>query len=211
MLNAKPKEPPEMPERKPGEPKPGEAPKGPQPKRPMPIAKPHPKPAPMPAIVKQHFIEKPGYVNYYFNQLNRDRVWKALVAGGDFAAVQGPWTLAGVTGMAEEVKFELSDKLASIKLPSRRIEDRARWRAGRTARSARQRRIAGCRLACGGDCWSLGPEKFGEVTYLGHRAARKVATRLIDVLVATYRDVECHFLFDPADGQLAAMEMTPRG
>ena len=45
------------------------------------------KPAPLPEIVKKHFVAKPGYVNYYFNQLNRDRVWKALVARGDFRAL----------------------------------------------------------------------------------------------------------------------------
>ena len=32
---------------------------------------------------------------------------------------------------------------------------------------------------------------------------------LVDVLAATYRDVECRFYCDPVDGQLVAMEMFP--
>jgi len=35
------------------------------------------------------------------------------------------------------------------------------------------------------------------------------AEGLADVLAGTYRDVECRFYFDPADGQLALLEMFP--
>jgi hypothetical protein len=56
---------------------------------------------------------------------------------------------------------------------------------------------------------ALGPEKFGDVYYLG---TEPLAGRegLFDVLVATHDDVECRFLFDPKDGTLAALEMYPQ-
>lgn len=53
-----------------------------------------------------------------------------------------------------------------------------------------------------------GPEKFGDLYYLG--TAPVVGRQgLMDVLVAAHGDIECRFYVDPADGQLAAMEMIP--
>ena len=39
-----------------------------------------------------------GHANYYFNELNRDRVWNALVKHGDFKAAGGNWELSGNLG-----------------------------------------------------------------------------------------------------------------
>ena len=170
----------------------------------------HAKPAPMPEIVKQHFVEKPGYVNYYFNQLNRDRVWKALVARGDYASLAGRvddrrrgcrW--------ARRSSFELSDTQASIKLPSGELKIELTGDAGRAARSARQRRPAGGaghvaavsrRRArkSSARCTIWGTAPLGGPRRAGRRAGRQ-----------PIGDVECRFLFDPADGQLVAMEMIP--
>ncbi len=183
------------PKQEPGEPKPA------------PKLHPHAKPEPLPEIVKQHFIAKPGYVNYYFNQLNRDRVWKALVARGDYAAPGEPWTLTGQTGANDDFRLEVSDRAASIRLPSgeQRIE-----LAGELAGHLEPPGSGGLLLAL--SLWRqflvLGVERFGEVSYWG-TAPLEGHARLLDVLVATHADVECRFLFDPADGQLAVMEMTP--
>jgi serine protease Do len=187
-------------------PKPGEPPKG-RPQR-KPRVNPHAKPEPLSEVVKQHFIEKPGYVNYYFNHLNRDRVWKALVARGDYSALQGAWTITGIAGAAnDEVSFGISDEQASIKLPSgeARIELEGELASrldppgsgGLLAALAMWRRFL-----------VLGPEKFGEVSYWG-TAPLEGRPRLADVLSGTFRDLECRFLFDSSDGQLVALEMTP--
>jgi serine protease Do len=188
------------------EPKPGDPPKD-APKKTPPRRQAHAKPEPMPEIVKQHFLEKTGYVNYYFNQLERDRVWKALVARGDYAALAGAWTLSGETATGEEIRFEISDALASIKLPSGELivelegDLAARLdppgSGGLLVSLAMWRRFL---LA--------GPAGFGEVTYWG-TAPVEGRERLADVLVGTYRDLECRFLCDSVDGQLVAMEMLP--
>ncbi len=187
-------------------PDPGEDPKpdGP-PKRPSPHG-PH-KPAPMPEIVKQHFAVKPGYVNFYFNGVERDRVWAAAIARGDYADLTGPWTLTGETGLAEEFRLEFSDREAAIKLPAGEL------RVELTGGLSNHLEPPGS----GGLLVSLamwrrllveGPEKFGHVYYLG-TAPVSGREGLCDVLVATYDDVECQFMFDPADGNLVAMEMYP--
>jgi serine protease Do len=190
----------------PKKPRRGEQPKD-QPQR-KPRINPHAKPEPLSEVVKQHFIEKPGYVNYYFNQLNRDRVWKALVARGDYSALHGAWTISGIAGAAgEEMSFGISDEQASIKLPSgeARIELQGEL-AGRLDPPGSGGLLAA--LAMWRRFLVLGPEKFGEVSYWG-TAPLDGRPRLVDVLEGTYRDLECRFLFDSADGQLVALEMSP--
>ena len=51
-----------------------------------------------------------------------------------------------------------------------------------------------------------GVEQFGNVSYWG-TAPLEGHEGLCDVLSGVYRDVECRFYFDPADGQLAALEL----
>jgi S1-C subfamily serine protease len=180
-----------------------------QPKLPIPKpqARPHAKPAPMPAIVKQHYVEKPGYVNYYFNQLERDRVWKALVARGDYSALKDAWTIQGETGMGEDLKLEISDTHASIKLPSGelRIELEGSLAARLEPPASGGMLVA---LAMWRRFLVTGPEQFGEVYYLG-TAPLEGRDKLYDVLIANHGDVECQMAFDPENGQLAALEMTP--
>ena len=53
-----------------------------------------------------------------------------------------------------------------------------------------------------------GIEHFGQVEYLG-TAPLPGYDGLADVLVGTYKGVECWFYFDPARGDLLALEMYP--
>ncbi len=189
----------------PPKPKGGEPPKrGSKPKM---KAHAHAKPEPMPEIVKQHFVDKPGYVNYYFNELNRDRVWKALVARGDYSAWQGAWTLTGQNSTAEEFKLEFSDKQASIKLPSGEL---AIELGGELANHLEPPGSGGLLVALA--IWRRllvqGPANFGDVYYLG-TAPLEGREKLVDVLVGGHGDVECNFQFDPDSGHLVAMELIP--
>ncbi len=190
--------------------KPGDGPDGrPRgPKKPgIPRLKAPAKPAPLPAIVKEHYIERPGYVNYYFNQLNRDRVWKAFVARGDYSALSGAWTLAGRSGIADDVRFELSDKQAAIRLPSGQLGVEIEGQLG-----ARLDPPASGGMLVALAMWRrfliTGPENFGEVYYLG-TAPLEGHEKLFDVLAAAHADIECRLMFDPDTGQLAALEMYP--
>ena len=79
------------------EPKPDEPrPDGQQP-RPMPRCRgrsPH-KEVEMPPEMQKLIKPRTGFANYYFNELNRDRVWSAFTAKGDFASAGGTWKLTG--------------------------------------------------------------------------------------------------------------------
>jgi S1-C subfamily serine protease len=187
-------------------PKPGEPPKKDEPPRPS--RRPRQRPAPMPEVVKKQFVAKEGYVNYYFNTLERDRVWKALVARGDYAGAGKSWTISGQTGAAEAFTLVVADDEASIQLPAGQLQIEL---AGGLANRLEPPGSGGLLVALA--LWRrfliAGPEKFPDAYYLG-TAPLAGHERLVDVLVAAHDDVECHFMFDPAAGHLVAVEMYPQ-
>jgi hypothetical protein len=61
-----------------------------RPQRPDPLAQ---KAKTSPAM--KLFKEKKGFANFYFNELERDRVLAGFKTGGDFAPLQGPWAVTG--------------------------------------------------------------------------------------------------------------------
>ena len=71
-----------------------------------------------PSCVK-HFEEKRGYANYFFNKLNRDRVWKAWTARCDLVGQQGPWSISGRLPDGTPLRIVLNPADALLKLPTR--------------------------------------------------------------------------------------------
>jgi S1-C subfamily serine protease len=51
---------------------------------------------PIPPVVLKHYEARAGFVNYYFNKQERDRVWQNFVARGDYTGLKGAWTITGV-------------------------------------------------------------------------------------------------------------------
>ena len=182
-----------------GEPRPDKPPQPPKPARERPKK-------PMPEIVKQHFVAKDGYVNFYFNQLNQDRVWKGLVSHGDYAALSGGWRLRGEMASGGEVQLDLSSAAAAIRLPAGQVNITL---SGDLSETSDPPGSGGLLVALG--LWRkmlvLGPSKFSSVYYVG---TAPLAGRggLYDVLLANDGGVDCRFMFG-SDGQLAALEMLP--
>ena len=164
----------------------------------------HPK-VPMPEIVKEHFQEKRGYANYHYNRLNRDRVWKSLVATADFGSGASPWTLAGPLESGGRYRFEIGENEVSLKLPSAESKWTATDEISQSSAPAGSGGLFAAlylwrRLAV------VGPERFGEVYYLG-TAPLVGQTELADVLVGLHGPVKCYFYFDVKSGLLLAVEM----
>jgi S1-C subfamily serine protease len=192
----------------PGKPGGGKKPPKPAPRpAPRPTRQVAPPPEPLPEIVKKHFQEKPGYANYYFNKLNQDRVWKAWNAKADLVGRGGAWSIEGDFDGRSKIRFELSDAGVALKGSHGSIA----WEAGTTL---------GAPLLPAGSGGLLpalflwrrlaleGTEHFGQVEYLG-TAPLPGCDALADVLTGTYKGVECWFYFDPAHGDLLALEMYP--
>jgi len=199
-----------QPGRKPGEEKEkdGEPKKNPVPK----IEMGHPAPPPMPESVKKVFTARPGYVNYFFNQQNQDRIWKALGARGDFATLIGSWRLEGELAAGGDLELNLSDQQSSIKLPGGELKLDLN---GDLTASLDPPGSGGLLAAL--SLWrrmlTLGPSKFGQVYYLGAAPLYLTTTTktegLVDVLVGIHGSAECRVMTDSATGLISALEMYP--
>ncbi len=198
-------QPPDKPGDKPAE-KQGDKPRMPRP--PRAIAR-RPGAAPMPPVVKEHFQTRRGYANYYFNKLYRDQTWQRFVARGDFTGAKGDWTLRGECGAGlagqGDAELRVSSALCSIALPGGRLQhEMTDDLTGAVDPPGSGGLLAALHL------WRrmlvLGPEKFGDVYYLG-TVPLVGHDGLTETLVATYGGVECRFMFDPALGHLLAMEV----
>lgn len=204
------------PEAKP-QPKPGPKPAPKDGERPVPEPKPLPKPKPgeagphAPAKVPEHAAKlikaKKGYANYYFNELNRDRVWNAFTAQSDFSGLTGNWRLTGTADDGSKVELNLGEAQTTGQFG----DVQATVDAGKDLSEQLGPPGSGGLLAAL-HVWrrllALGPQQFGEVYYLG---TVPVVDRqgLFDVLIGTHNVVEARFYFDPASGRLAVLELYP--
>jgi len=196
-------------QRAPDVPDPRPEPKQPRPGQPMP-GDPHGKTSGdqrrMPPEVAAQFEARRGYANYYFNRLNRDRVWNAFLAHGDFQPVPTDWKLEGESAMSR-VEVHLGETEVFARLPD------GPARLDLTADLSVQLVPGGnAHLLMALHLWkrllALGPERYGEVYYLGE-APLPGREGLFDVLVATHDVFESRFYFDPVSGRMVAMEMSP--
>jgi serine protease Do len=203
-------QPPEKADRK-AERKPAKEPGQELPKiRPQPSRGPHPGRAdqePPPKHVAPWIAKRPGYANYHFNELNRDRVWNALRAHGDFSGLAGAWRLAGADAAGNRIEVELGGDKVTGRFGTRTVTvDLARDLDSQLVPDGSGGLLVALHL------WQrllrLGPKQFGDVVYLG-TAPVPDRPGLADVLVATHNVVEARFLFDPPTGRLIGMEMFP--
>ncbi|HEX3999584.1 MAG TPA: trypsin-like peptidase domain-containing protein [Pirellulales bacterium] len=215
---------PQMPRLQPSKPK-GDEPKGPEPKKkgskqgpkgqpdepsplPEPIAKLFHMVKPLPEDVKKRYVPRHGFANYFYNKLNRDRVWKADLSRGDFSTLNGPWSFSGDLAAGGAFSAKLLDKEVSMALPLGDTKLEITDSLGDVLNPP-----GSGGLLAAMHLWRKfqigGPSHFGEVTYLGTMPLEG-RERWVDVLFATTGGVDCQFMFDATDGTLLAMEMYPQ-
>lgn len=166
------------------------------------IAAAHAQEAEIPEVVSAVYEAKHGYANYHFNQLHQQRLWEALKKQSPEAS--GTWTIQGPTdndGPVLNITLGQTVSLATdggqpVKLDATALYD--------GIDAAQLPGFAACLQA-----WqrmaSLGPERYGEVYYLGTMPLRGEYP-LRDVLVGTSGELETWFYFDPTSGRLEAIE-----
>ena len=196
-----PKEPPRKPDEKPDDkPAPDQPEKHPQ------GANPHAKEKPLPDVVKKVFEARHGYANYHFNKVNRDRVWNALVARGDFATVGGPWTLKGDVLTGGEAMFEIADKSVGLSLPGGQLKLDVK---DSLTEAVEPRGSGGMMAAL--YLWRRllvrGPSQFGELSYLGLLPLPGDTRGPVDVLHGIFGGVETLFYVDTEAGALLRVVM----
>jgi serine protease Do len=156
------------------------------------------------------FTERHGYANYYFNKIERDRVWKQNNQLGEFTGLNGNWFITGK--LDDDVPFEitLGERVAGGRI--NRVLQEVDFDLELQTQLA-PRKSGGLLLAL--HQWRRflieGPERFGNVYFLGTAPlyGSVELDGLADVLVGTYDVLESRFYFDPTDGKLIAMELYP--
>jgi S1-C subfamily serine protease len=196
-----------------GEPKPDQPgdpqdkPRVPRPRIPTPHRPPNSVKQAPPEHVAKLIKKRMGYANYYFNELNRDRVWSAFTNHGNPATVAGQWKLSGQVAGGGPFEISLGADTADLFLPGQR----ARINVSEDLDAQLLPAGSGGMLPAL-HVWqhmlSVGPQQFGDVYYLGTCPVID-HPELCDVLVGTYNVVEARFFFDPTTGHLVRVEMYP--
>lgn len=191
---------------KPEEPKPSDEPGDPNP-RPMPAGPQAQQPAPIPEVAAKLIKKRNGFANYYFNELNRDRVWNAAKKHGDFTTLPATWVIeAELEGVGPcEIKFLEKEIVASFPSGAAKVDLTKDLDEQLAPPQSGGLLIA---LYLWKQLLTQGPEKFGATTYLG---TLPVAGRndFCDALDTTYQVVEGRFLFAPDTGRMIAVEAYP--
>lgn len=163
------------------------------------------KPAKLPPDVKKYFEPRFGYANYWFNRFHQQRIWDAYLARGDFAQAGWDLTIRAQDSAGQDVEIRLAEEDGSIAMPI----GVSQAQFGSSLVDALSPPRSGGLLAAL-HLWQrltlVGPQKFGEVFYLGTLPWPN-EQQLPDCLVGIYGGVETRFYFDPADGDLVGIEM----
>ena len=192
---------------------PNHQPNGPAPRKdrprpgiPVPVSE-RPQQAAMPEHISRIFEQKRGYANFYFNRLQRNRIWAAFAGQSDLAELNGTWKLNGELADGSSIQITLSPDAARLKHQDDTLQlDLAQKLHDQLDPVG----SGGLLLAL--HQWhrmlSNGPVQFGEVYYLG-TAPLPDRDELSDVLVGTRDVVESRWYFDPQTGNLLLLETFP--
>ncbi|MFM7138671.1 MAG: trypsin-like peptidase domain-containing protein [Planctomycetota bacterium] len=157
----------------------------------------------LPDAIRGLYEDRPGFANYHFNLVERDRVAKALATGGG-AGRRGEWVLTGTLAAGGEFRIELSDSVATIDLPTGTstldvtgeldASPEPPGSGGMLAALVLWRRLA-----------TEGPAAVGRTIYRGTaprnpRAIDPSGGDLVDVLETAVAGVEARFAVDPEGG-----------
>ena len=164
----------------------------------------------LPDHVKQVFESRSGFANYHFNRENRERIYGAFSSRSDLRNRTGEWKVIAELETGGAFEFSLLDEGGTLKHPQgeeavdlSKDLDTQLGPAGSggllVAASLWRRLLSG------------GPEKYGEVYYLGTAPSGlgEPLTNLVDVLVGTHDVTETHFMFDAQSGKLIGLEVFP--
>lgn len=204
-------------EEKPADGQPGEKPVAPKDEKSK-DAKEDSNRAPLPGepdkkLVKSMLAERPGFANYYFNELNRDAIWARAQALGDLAKVDRRWVLTGkLAGEDTPVRIQLDSAGATILLGSRTVELSF---AEAMSDAISKRREGGLLVAL--RAWQqllqVGPKQIGETIYLGTAPVYMATSTalaeqpLMDVLQSAWYDTMVRFSFPQDSGEIRCIEV----
>lgn len=163
-------------------------------------------PPPPPEHLKKFYVEKTGYANYYFNEIEQQRVLKALAGWGRFDGAKGTWKITGKIGADQKYEAKLGDQLAGLVIPElpgkpaeayiQKFADLADIQDEPPGTGGLLTALSHLRLLL-----LNGPKVFTEFYYLGSEPFDGKG-ELVDVLVATLAGAESHWYVSRESGAL---------
>jgi S1-C subfamily serine protease len=160
-------------------------------------------PPPPPTEYAHLHVEKPGYINWYFNEQHRARVLTGLRHLGDFSSVRGNWELTGHFSDGRAANFKLNDKavaaviadVPAVQLADQPFADLPPGTGGLLAALYQFRRLL------------TDPEAyFTEFYYLGSEPLDGNAGQRVDVLITTRGTVTSRWYFSRQTGRLVGWD-----
>lgn len=164
-------------------------------------------------LAASHIKIRSGFTNYYFNELNRDRVWQAAQKQGNFSELQPRWILRGkLAGETTPVSVEIDAEQGLMQVGSRKLKIPFE---GIMSETISQHRETGMLVAL--RAWQhilqIGPQKVGDTFYLGTAPVYLTSNTDLaaqprwDVLQSAWYDSMARFLFSTDSGMLEGIEV----
>jgi S1-C subfamily serine protease len=183
----------------------GQRPSPRQPGQPRPGRAAAHKPVEVPPEIQKLIKARSGFANYYFNELNRDRVWSAFTAKGDLTSAAGAWKLTGEMPGLGKVEVTLADDASSATFPQGAVKLNASQDLDQQLGPPGTGGLLAA-LHLWRQLLVAGPQKFGDVYYYGTAPSEAIGGQA-DVLIGTRNVAELRLTFDPKSGNLAEVEM----
>lgn len=171
-------------------------------KRPQPLGA-HSTPASPPAKYSHMYVSRPGFANYYFNDLEQDRVLAGLRRLGDFTLADGAWIFTGVASSDQRAQFTLAEAAAGLELGNvaffqplgdNDLLDEPPGTGGLLAALSQFRLLL-----------LRGENAFTEFYYLGSEPLDGTQQQ-VDVLVTVLAGAESRWYFDRHDGDIVGFD-----
>ena len=163
-----------------------------------------PDPAKTSPELAKYYQKKPGFLNYYFNELERDRALRGLPELGDFSGVKGRWIVTGKTETGEDFRIVFASTGMGMLLGENAYLqplgedvvtiDEPPGSGGLLAGLNHLRRLL-----------TLGPSGFSEFFYVGSTPLDGVGER-VDIVEAELNAERSLWYFHKSTGELAGFD-----
>ncbi|MCR9292683.1 MAG: trypsin-like peptidase domain-containing protein [bacterium] len=163
-------------------------------------------------LVQSRLERRPGFANYYYNQMNQQRLWQSLQGQGDFATTAENWEFQGnLAGEKTPFLLRLDDRSGILRIGSRELSVDFQESVSDVV-AARDQRGLLVALRAAQQLLKTGPFQIGDSVYLGtapvYMGNSQILAEqpLMDVLQSLWYDATVRFSFD-ASGRIALVEV----
>jgi len=159
----------------------------------------------LPKPVAERYLARRGYANYWYNLQSQRRLWQNYLTRSAAPGMGLDWQITGQLETGEEFRLDTTAEGATIRFPW--VTAAASFKGDVSAQLSPPR-SGGLLLAL--HAWQLivdkGPEKFGEVYYVG-ALPHAPDNRVEECLVALYAGMEFRLFFADGTGDLTGLEL----